>query len=98
MEREDDSYIVVAGAECRYLRPARYDDLLRIRTRIAEARSRTLRFAYEILNEATGERLATGQTTHVVCGPNGRPKSLPAKYGKLFATPHAATSPARARP
>jgi acyl-CoA thioester hydrolase len=45
MEREDDSYIVVAGAECRYLRPARYDDLLRIRTRIAEARSRTLRFA-----------------------------------------------------
>jgi len=98
MEREDDRYIVVAGAECRYLRPARYDDLLRIRTRIAEARSRTLRFAYEILNEATGERLATGATTHVVCGRNGHPKSLPAKYRKLFATPHAATSSAHARP
>src|SRR5713226_4715337 len=98
MELEDDCHIVVAEAHCRYLRPARYDDLLRIRTRIAEARSRTLRFAYEILNEATGERLATGQTTHVVCGRNGRPKSLPAKYRKLFATPHAATSTAHARP
>ncbi len=85
MEEEDDSYIVVAEAHCRYLRPARYDDLLRIRTRIAEARSRTLRFAYEILNDATGERLATGETTHVVCDRHGRPKSLPAKYRRLFA-------------
>ncbi len=98
MEREDDSHIVVAEAHCRYLRPARYDDLLSIRTRIAEARSRTLRFAYEILNQATGERLATGETTHVVCNRHGRPKSLPAKYRKLFATPHPAPSAAHARP
>ncbi len=34
MEQEDDSYIVVAESHCRYLRPARYDDVLRIRTRV----------------------------------------------------------------
>ena len=45
MEQQDDSYIVVAESHCRYLRPARYDDLLRIRTRVAEARRRTLRFS-----------------------------------------------------
>ena len=89
MELKDDSHIVVAEAHCRYLRPARYDDLLRIRTRVAEARSRTLRFAYEIVNDATGERLATGETIHVVCDRHGRPKLLPAKYRKLFA-PHPA--------
>lgn len=92
MELEDDCHIVVAEAHCRYLRPARYDDLLRIRTRIAEARSRTLRFAYEIVNDATGESLATGETTHVVCDRDGRPKSLPAKYRKLFGPAHSAST------
>ncbi len=90
MEQQDDSYIVVAEAHCRYVRPARYDDLLRIRTRVAEARSRTMQFAYEIRDDATGELLATGETTHVICDRNGRPKILPAKYRKLFGQPHPA--------
>ena len=34
MELEDDSFTVVAEAKCRYRRPARYDDPLRIRTRV----------------------------------------------------------------
>jgi acyl-CoA thioester hydrolase len=84
MEREDDSYIVVAEAHCRYLRPARYDDLLRIRTRVSEARRRTIRFDYEILDDGTGELLATGETSHVICNGEGRPKSLPEKYRRFF--------------
>ena len=84
MEIQDDSFIVVAESHCRHLRPARYDDLLRIRTRVAEARRRTIRFAYEIVNSATGVLLATGQTLHVVCDSKGRPKALPQKYRKYF--------------
>ena len=84
MEIEDDSYIVVAESNCRHSRPARYDDLLRIRTRVAEARRRTIRFAYEIVNDATGELLATGETLHVVCDRQGRPKALPEKYRRYF--------------
>lgn len=83
METEDDSYIVVAEASCRYKRPARFDDLLTIRTRVSGAQRRTVRFAYEILNEA-GELIATGETLHVICDRNGRPKSLPEKYRKYF--------------
>jgi len=90
MEKADDCHIVVAQAQCRYLRPARYDDALRIRTRMAQAHSRTLRFAYEIVHDTTGERLATGETVHVVCDGHGRPKSLPPKYRQLFAPRHAA--------
>jgi acyl-CoA thioester hydrolase len=83
MELEDDSYIVVAEASCRYKRPARFDDLLTIRTRVADTQRRTIRFAYEILNEA-GEVIATGGTLHVICDRTGRPKSLPEKYRKYF--------------
>lgn len=84
MEQEDDSYIVVAEANCRYLRPARYDDLLRIRTRVSESRRRSIRFAYEILRHESGEVLATGETLHIICNGQGRPKSLPEKYRQLF--------------
>ncbi len=84
MEREDDSYIVVTEATCRYLRPARYDDLLRIRTRVSESRRRSIRFTYEILRQDSSEVLATGETAHVICNREGRPKSLPEKYRQLF--------------
>ena len=80
METEDDCHIVVADVHCRYEKPARYDELLRIRTRIAEWRNRIVKFSYQIFRDADDLLLATGDTTHVICGRNGRPKSLPPKY------------------
>jgi acyl-CoA thioester hydrolase len=84
LETEDDTFIVVAEASCRYKRPARYDDILTIRTRVAHSQRRTIRFGYEIFNQASGELIATGETLHVVCDRLGRPKSLPEKYRKYF--------------
>src|SRR3954467_3847198 len=84
METLDDSFIVVGEANCRYRRPARYDDLLRVRTRVVEVRRRTIRFAYEVLNSENDELLATGETLHVVCDSEGKPKALPEKYRKYF--------------
>ena len=84
MELEDDSFTVVAEAKCRYRRPARYDDPLRIRTRVTSAKRRTVIFAYEIRHDETGELLTTGETVHVVCDSNGRPKPLPEKYRRYF--------------
>ncbi|HTU33476.1 MAG TPA: thioesterase family protein [Candidatus Acidoferrum sp.] len=92
MEAEDDSYIVVAEASCRYKRPARFDDLLTVRTRVTETQRRTIRFGYEIFND--GELIATGETVHVICDRSGRPKSLPEKYKQYFIvsdTPHGVT-------
>jgi len=84
MELEDDSHTVVAEAKCRYRRPARYDDPLRIRTRVSSARRRTIQFGYEILHDETGELLATGETIHVVSDSKGCPKKLPEKYHRFF--------------
>lgn len=84
MEEEDESYLVVAEANCRYKRPARFDDQLAILTRVVGSHRRTITFAYEIINKASGETIATGETTHVFCDRSGRPKSLPDKYRKYF--------------
>src|SRR5437868_14933344 len=51
MELQDDSFIVVAESKCRYRRPARYDDPLRIRTRVLAVKRRTIHFEYEILQD-----------------------------------------------
>ncbi|HET6144045.1 MAG TPA: thioesterase family protein [Candidatus Acidoferrales bacterium] len=84
MELEDDAFTVVAEAKCRYRRPARYDDPLRIRTRVTSVKSRVITFGYEILHDETKELLVTGETIHVVCNGKGRPKPLPEKYRKYF--------------
>lgn len=84
METEDDSFIVVAEASCRYKRPVRFDDLLTVRTRLTGSQRRTIRFAYEIFRQDSDELIATGETTHVVCDGQGRPKSLPEKYRQYF--------------
>jgi acyl-CoA thioester hydrolase len=84
MELEDDSFTVVAEANCRYRRPARYDDALRIRTSVTNFKRRTITFGYEIVHDETGDLLATGETIHVVCDSNGRPKALPEKYHRFF--------------
>jgi acyl-CoA thioester hydrolase len=86
MESQDDTYIVVAEAQCRYKQPARFDDVLTIRTRVTSSQRRMLRFGYEVLNQASGETIATGETVHVICDRLGRPKSLPEKYRVYFPT------------
>ena len=87
MELQDDSFIVVAECKCRYRRPARYDDPLRIRTRVVALKRRTIHFEYEVVHVETGELLATGETIHVVCDGKGRPKALPKKYRRYFDFP-----------
>ena len=84
METEDDCFIVVAEASCRYRQSAKYDELLRVRTRISQAGNRVVKYAYEILRDTDGTLLASGETTHVICGRDGRPKQLPEKYRAKF--------------
>jgi acyl-CoA thioester hydrolase len=84
METEDDCFIVVAEASCRYRQSAKYDELLRIRTRIAQAGNRIVKYSYEIFRDSDDTLLATGATTHVICGKDGKPKQLPEKYRAKF--------------
>ena len=84
MEDNDGILLVVSEANCRYSRPARYDDEVRVRTTLAVADPRMIRFEYEIFNQASGMRLASGFTKHVFCGRDVRPTKLPEKYWAIF--------------
>jgi acyl-CoA thioester hydrolase len=84
MELDDDTYIVVADAHCRYHHPARYDELLTVRSRILEAKTRTLKFGYEIFRQEDQQLLATGHTIHVACSRAGHVKQFPEKYKTAF--------------
>ena len=86
MEQAEDCHIVVANAICTYRAPARYDDLLTVRTWLRELRSRVIVFGYEVLAE-DGRRLATGETTHVVVDHTGKPRSLPERFRQTLAAP-----------
>jgi len=56
-------FLPVSELSCKILRPARYDDEVRIQTRLADIRSRALTLAYHIRRR--DELLAEGMTTHV---------------------------------
>ena len=86
MEADDDCHIVVADVRCRYHHSARYDEVLRVRTRITESRNRIVKFAYQVFRDTDGQLLATGETTHIICGSNGKPKLLPEKYRAILMT------------
>lgn len=84
MEREDGILLAVAEANCRYAFPARYDDEVIVRTWIAEAGGRMVKFAYEMRLAVDDRKLATGYTSHIFLTREMRPTRLPAKYQALF--------------
>lgn len=56
--------------------PARYDDLLTVRTRVASMASRQIIFGYEILRD--GEILSSGTSTHLCADVStGRAMTIP---------------------
>jgi acyl-CoA thioester hydrolase len=84
MERDEGILLVVVEAHCRYHSPARYDEEVTVRTWVAGANPRMITFGYEMTDAVTGRHLATGETKHVFCGPDQRPKKLSEKFRAAF--------------
>ena len=84
MERDDDCFIAVVDARCRYKAPIHYDDEVIVRTYLKHVREKVIRFGYELRSAETGELLAQGETTHIVADSTMRPRALPEKYLNVF--------------
>ena len=84
MELEDGVLLAVIEAECRYLHPARFDEEVIVETRIADANSRVVEFAYEMRLADSGRKLATGSTRHIFCNREMKRVRLPEKYRAAF--------------
>jgi acyl-CoA thioester hydrolase len=84
LEEKEGSLLVVAEVYCRFKSPAYYEDVLTVRTKLGEMRSRTLRFIYEIYRSADGKVLAEGETLHVATDTGKKVRSLSEKYRSLL--------------
>jgi acyl-CoA thioester hydrolase len=72
---EDGLRVVVVKAECRFRRPARYDDVLRLRTTIVRSAGAKIEHEYELFRG--GECLAVGHVTLAVLDRNGKVQPVP---------------------
>jgi acyl-CoA thioester hydrolase len=84
MEREDDCFIAVIDARCRYKAPVHYDDEVVVRTYLKHVREKVIHFGYELREADTGKLLAEGETTHIVANAKMKPRALPGKYMNVF--------------
>ena len=80
MEEQDNALMVVAETYCRYKSPAYYEDVLTVRTQVAEIRSRSIRFIYEIVRKGDNTLLAEGETLHLVTDQDKKVKLIPDVY------------------
>ena len=81
---EDGWLLVVIEAHCRYRRPARYDDVLTLRTRLRELGPARVVFGYELRRAAEGTVLADGWTVHAAVDRTGRVRRLPVEIRRLL--------------
>ena len=76
--------LAVSEVMARFHAAARYDDLIRVRTSLAQLRSRALTFDYVITQAEGGRRLVSASTTLVPLDRTGRPIALPESIRALF--------------
>jgi acyl-CoA thioester hydrolase len=69
--------LAVAELSIRYHGAARYDNLVRVRTSLAGARSRAVTFDYLITNAESGEKLASARTVLIALDRAGKPVTMP---------------------
>jgi len=73
-------YIVVAEASCKYRKPARYDEVIQVRTSLHALQRRSLCFRYQVLRKGSTETLVEGETRHLCLDAAGRVKVIPDPY------------------
>jgi acyl-CoA thioester hydrolase len=86
---DSGTLLMVVEAAAKYRRPARYDDLLAVRTRLVDVGPVRLRFEYEVLRGR--EVLATGHTVLAACDRAGRPTRIPDGFRATIGAPGART-------
>ncbi|QRK05550.1 acyl-CoA thioesterase [Archangium violaceum] len=74
----DGLMLPVVEATASYKSPARYEDVLVVRTLVSEVKRVSLTFTYEIFREGSPDiPLCTGRTVHACVSREGKPTRLP---------------------
>ncbi|HMC76444.1 MAG TPA: thioesterase family protein [Vicinamibacterales bacterium] len=75
----------VIEAQCQYLRPARYDDEIEVKTEGRMVSPVRMEFQYQVIRKEDQILAATGRTVHAALDPSGKPCRLPARVREVFA-------------
>lgn len=74
----------VVDVYCKYRSPARYEDEIKILTRIAELTPVKIQFAYEARRKSDEKLLANGRTTHMWVTREMRPTNIKRAFPDLY--------------
>lgn len=77
-------FLPVREAQCRYRAPARYDDLLQLRTLMTDWRRASLTFRYQMFDAGRARLLAEGFTQHACVDGSGKPVAVPVWFKAMF--------------
>lgn len=77
-------YLPVSEAHARFHAPARYADVVTVRTWVEEARSRSVTLGYEVVDKVRDKRLVSGWTKHICMDSNGQSCRLPTDMQALL--------------
>ena len=83
MEREGIGLPVVES-HCEYKRGPHYDDVIVVKSMIADVPRSTIRIDYELYDQSGTTLLATGYTIHCFLNRNGRPMRAPKAFVELI--------------
>ena len=76
--------LAVSELTVRFHSAARFDDMIRVRTTLAEVRSRGIVFDYLVTRAVDGRRLVSARTSLIAIDASGRPIALPPPVRALF--------------
>ena len=81
---KEQIYFPVTEAHCRFRSPARYDDMLIIRTWISGLKHATLEFHHNIIREGDNTLIVEGVTKLACLNANRKPARMPEKLRMLL--------------
>jgi len=84
VEAEHGILFPVVEANVVYRHPARYDDLVRVETTLAELKRASLRFTYRVVRTDDERLLAEGHTVHACIDRAHKPVRLPEPIAELL--------------
>lgn len=70
----------ITDVQCRYVQPARFDEIVRVEAELVDFSRVKLCFSYRVLRDTDDILLAEGATKNVFTGANGKIARLPQLY------------------
>ena len=84
---KEGTFLPVIESSCKYISPAKYDDVIIVKTEIEKIGYASIEFKYEVF--LGGKIIAQGSTKHPFVDRNFRPTRIPKEFRAILEKAHA---------